>query len=88
MTDWDPERDGQGRFRPGSGGRPPGARNRLKRKLREAFETSMDLHLADALRRVSTYDPSAYVRFLLQAFPFGPDEEEARDESPPGGQRR
>jgi hypothetical protein len=84
MTDWNPDRDGQGRFQPGSGGRPRGARNRMGRKLRDALEQSLDIHLADALRRVSCYHPDVYVRLLLQAFPVGSDDADTPDEVPSG----
>jgi hypothetical protein len=84
MANWDPDRDRQGRFQPGSGGRPPGARNRTGRKLREALERSLDLHMADALRRVSCYEPAVYVRLLLQAFPVGSEDGETRDDLPSG----
>ncbi len=82
MTDWNPDRNGQGRFQPGSGGRPPGARNRTGRKLREALERSLDLHFERALERVSYRDPGAFVRLLLQAFPVASDDGETPDDVP------
>lgn len=80
MTDWNPSRSPRGRFMPGSGGRPRNARNRSGRVLREAFEKSMESHLADAIEEVRQDDPHAYLRLLMKVVPSpGYDEVEPQE---------
>ena len=84
MYEWNPQRDGEGRFAPGSGGRPLGAVNRSGRKLREALERSLDRHLADVLEEVRQDDPATYLRLLLRAIPPARNDVGDFDELSPG----
>ncbi|WP_336980936.1 hypothetical protein [Altererythrobacter fulvus] len=67
------ERDGQGRFLSGNngGGRKKGSRNRLTETFLAAIEGDFAEHGADALEKLRTDDPAAYLRIIASLVPRG-----------------
>lgn len=63
-TNWAPARDGKGRFKPGQGGRPAGARNRKPSGALTAVQNLSDLAIAKLAMLVSQNSWAA-IRYVL-----------------------
>lgn len=64
-TDWAPQRDGKGRFRPGQGGRPFGTRNKKASGALNAVQALSDMAIAKLAGLVSQGNFAA-IRLVLE----------------------
>jgi hypothetical protein len=62
-------RDVQGRFTPGSGGRPRDARSRLQKDFIFALQEDFEKHGAGVIRIVRVEEPSQYLKIIASILP-------------------
>ena len=56
-------------FKKGEGGRPPGARNKLKASFLEILLADFEANGADAIRRVREEEPATYLKVIASLLP-------------------
>jgi hypothetical protein len=62
-------RDAEGRFTPGSGGRPRDARSRLQKDFVYALQEDFEKHGAGVIRIVRVEEPAQYLKIIASILP-------------------
>ena len=63
------ERNAKGQFNPGSGGRQPGARNKLQANVIDVLAKDFKEHGADVVQIVRVEKPAEYLRIVASILP-------------------
>lgn len=69
-----PARDTNGRFLPGHGGRPPGARNRMSQRIARGLLRHHEEHEAEILERLRRSYTAEFMRLVGRVAAIGPED--------------
>ena len=73
-SDWAPSRDANGRFLPGNGGRPRGARNWMSRRIVQGVLRHYEEHEAEILERMTRNYTGEFMRLVGRIAAIGPED--------------
>ncbi len=78
-----PSRDENGRFLPGFGGRPRGARNLMSRRIALGVLRHYEEHEAEILERLSRFHATDFMRLVGRVAAIGPEDALGVEPLPP-----